>query len=377
MPRTDSIVRLVDSIYEAALEPQRWEGILKTICQLVRASKATLYWKADGSPDFNLFCTHGIEQEWISAYAQHYAALDEWRIRRAKNRQDDIFTGEMLIPGRELRRSEFGNDFLLPQGCDQLLCVDLAGGTPLESFLSHFRTQHEPEFDKRQTQVLRTLHPHVQRAIRTSWRFADKLKDASAGYAALQRLNFGVLLTTSDGRVLFMNAAAESMIQDQDGLRIIGGRIQGCRGDETSRLASLIASASPSRNIERARIGSEMSIAKERSGQAYSLSVTPLYRMQTPDANRATVLILISDPLRSPTLPAMRLQLLYKLTPAEARLAMALARGASLQTFATERKLSVNTVRFQLRQVLEKTDTKRQAELVRLLLTAAPVRDLP
>ena len=76
------------------------------------------------------------------------------------------------------------------------------------------------------------------------------------------------------------------------------------------------------------------------------------------------------------TAPA-RLARLHGLTAAEARLAAALAAGASIKDYAETAGISINTARWHLRQVLAKTGTKRQAELVRLLLTVPPAPTPP
>lgn len=57
----------------------------------------------------------------------------------------------------------------------------------------------------------------------------------------------------------------------------------------------------------------------------------------------------------------------YGLTQAEALLAVALCRGTSLGEFAAERGISIHTARTQLRALLSKTRTERQADLVGLL----------
>jgi DNA-binding CsgD family transcriptional regulator len=46
-----------------------------------------------------------------------------------------------------------------------------------------------------------------------------------------------------------------------------------------------------------------------------------------------------------------------------------LSEGRSLEQVAAARGVTMNTVRSQLKQVFSKTDTKRQGELVRLVLT--------
>ncbi len=54
---------------------------------------------------------------------------------------------------------------------------------------------------------------------------------------------------------------------------------------------------------------------------------------------------------------------------AEARLTAALAAGQSLKDYATGSGIALCTARWQLQQVLAKTDTHRQSDLVRLILT--------
>lgn len=60
----------------------------------------------------------------------------------------------------------------------------------------------------------------------------------------------------------------------------------------------------------------------------------------------------------------------FALTPAEMRLASYLMNGGTVATYAKDQALSRNTVRNQLQAIYCKTGTHRQAELVRMLLTA-------
>jgi DNA-binding CsgD family transcriptional regulator len=66
--------------------------------------------------------------------------------------------------------------------------------------------------------------------------------------------------------------------------------------------------------------------------------------------------------------PAAILARTFHLTPAEAKLASVIARGASPKIAARELKISRETARNQLKSVFAKTDTHRQSELVALIL---------
>lgn len=72
-------------------------------------------------------------------------------------------------------------------------------------------------------------------------------------------------------------------------------------------------------------------------------------------------------------LVARRLESQWGFTHAEGQLAHWLIQGLSLDEAAERIGVSKNTVRSQLRALFDKTETRRQAELVRLLLQLSHV----
>ncbi len=85
--------------------------------------------------------------------------------------------------------------------------------------------------------------------------------------------------------------------------------------------------------------------------------------------DRRAAAIYITDPQNPFDLDSSKLRRLYKLTPAEARLAAHLAQGSRLEDAATDLGVSLNTVRTHLKRIFSKTGTDRQAELVRLIIS--------
>jgi DNA-binding CsgD family transcriptional regulator len=78
--------------------------------------------------------------------------------------------------------------------------------------------------------------------------------------------------------------------------------------------------------------------------------------------------ILIDDPEQVPRADADRVAHQYALTPSEAKLLARLVAGDALKDAAAALAISVNTARFQLKQIMHKTDTHRQVDLLRLCL---------
>ena len=96
-----------------------------------------------------------------------------------------------------------------------------------------------------------------------------------------------------------------------------------------------------------------------------------LGRQQHPLPER--VALILCDGERSSVPSKQHLRRLYDLTPAEAELVLLLARGLRLEEAACARGIRIGTARAQLKSVFGKTDTHRQAELIRLLAISSPL----
>ena len=85
----------------------------------------------------------------------------------------------------------------------------------------------------------------------------------------------------------------------------------------------------------------------------------------------AAAAVFIIDPEEGATLDTPTLHQLFGLTPAEARLCIALVKGKSVEEYAREAGISSNTARTHVKRIYSKTGVRRQSELVRLLLKSS------
>ena len=96
--------------------------------------------------------------------------------------------------------------------------------------------------------------------------------------------------------------------------------------------------------------------------------IWPFEGTSHPPAQEGRVLLTWNALGPRPGPPAVIIAKTFRLTPAEAKLACIIARGAPPDIAARELKISRETARNQLKSVFAKTDTHRQSELVALLL---------
>ena len=114
-----------------------------------------------------------------------------------------------------------------------------------------------------------------------------------------------------------------------------------------------------------------MTSLPRRSGEPLLVSAVPLTPQASlnhlPGSQAAIAALFIRSPEdEAATLPGI-LMTAYGLTPAEIRLASRLYEGCSLSEAAARGAVSRETLRVQLRSIFDKTQVRRQADLVRLL----------
>ncbi|WP_375419713.1 helix-turn-helix transcriptional regulator [uncultured Sphingomonas sp.] len=193
--------------------------------------------------------------------------------------------------------------------------------------------------------------------------------------SALDNTDVGILLVDAQGEVTFANNVAQSMLAHNDGLRRKGNSLFGARLADTMRLqAALEHAISPHPN----QIGKPVApvVALHRAnGRPLLAAIVPADGQPDVVGSSAAVLYVV-DPdqdLRPVVEPACKY---YGLSPVETRLACMLANGSSLADSAKAMHVTEQTARSYLKQIFVKTETNRQAELVRLMLTSS-VRTAP
>lgn len=106
---------------------------------------------------------------------------------------------------------------------------------------------------------------------------------------------------------------------------------------------------------------------ESKNGATVFVDVIPLPRIFRDKLDGARSLLCIREVESAETSIKKVLQQVFRLTPAEASIAVLLTEGLSLKLAASNLHVSIWTARSHLRAIFQKTNTHRQAELVSLL----------
>jgi len=376
MDREARLELVVGSLYDAAAEPERWPAALSAAADLLGAVGAQFFlWdKRQNTTPFALIGR--LPEEGNEAYLRYYSAFDTRRQALERVPVGKVAAYDLEFDDGRFRKSEFFNDFLVPYGLPYVAgsrLLHTAGQSAVIAVLRDFR---QGPFGNRELATLERLVPHLQRAARLHLRMREMRLQSQAVEGALDGLPFGVVVADATGRALIVNRAAAEMAAANDGLLLRDGRFATARAEETAALTRHVAQAIQTAGRRNGHGGGALLVSRPSGRRPFAVLVAPL----NPDVTLAAqhhnpaALILITDLDRRPELLGKRLAELFGLTPAEACLAVALAGGKRLEDVAGERGVRMPTLRTQLRAILDKTGTRRQADLMRLVVGLPAVR---
>jgi DNA-binding CsgD family transcriptional regulator len=180
-------------------------------------------------------------------------------------------------------------------------------------------------------------------------------------------------LLSLQGRVVDANAGFRAIVDRRDGLFLADGEPCGSVAAGVQALRRAITNSLDALRTGQGT-GNSAALLPRRNGRPpYRVFVQPIRPTTSEQAGfcwgfEAGLLLLVDEPDRAASLARVNaLASLYRLTPAEIRVADGLSRGNNVTTIAADHGVSVTTVRSQLKRILEKTETSRQGELIALI----------
>ena len=220
-------------------------------------------------------------------------------------------------------------------------------------------------------QVNDLLIRHFSRAIKIAKRLVDLDEQHNVVLSLLDRMPIALVLVDATARVIETNALADELLSSDDGLKVTAGLLDS-GSSNNKRLLNAIEIMSK-HDLATTR-GESLSITNEKTQNNIMLFIAPLKQYGTQQ--RSSVAVFISQRKSLPLSLPKKFSEQYGLTKKELYVTEQLVRGLSIKNISEEASVSQHTVRSQVKSVLKKTDTSRQAELVSLVYNGMTDFDL-
>lgn len=369
--RDDHLRRLVEVIYDAAVDPGSWASVMAILKEQFSSSAETFYFLDFPRHSMRSLHVAGIADFYYRSFSDRYFTADNpWIQAEPLHRRGVVRTDQRLEAyfkdAQILRKSEYYNDWLRPQRLEHSLGTTLLSEGGTIANLTLLRPADVGGYDDADIEVFEVVCGHLRRALTIAMRLETVTSRQQTTSEALDCLPYGVVILDVRGKLLHANRLAEARLRSADGLTVRNGRVLAVEARERPQLESLLR-----------RVGgdavspgpAEMTVSRERSDRPLSISAISLTARQGIfGAAEPTILLLIVDPETTRPTESAFIRKRYGLTHTEARLALALLAGHELRRAAEEAGMTYETARWYLKILFQKTDTNRQAELVARLM---------
>lgn len=183
-------------------------------------------------------------------------------------------------------------------------------------------------------------------------------------------LAMGIILFDEKGTIILKNKTAQAILADNDGLTVKDHNLTAFDRFENMELQNLIRMALGIKKVGNPESGGQMLVMRRSCRRPYMVFVSPLKSNPISiESKKATVAIYITDPERRFATAEDILRRLYRLTISEARLAALLVEGKNVEEASEKLEITTNTTRTHLKSIYQKTDTRGQSDLIRLVMS--------
>ena len=358
--------RLVEVMYEAALDPALWPAALEAIRHELSANYVSLIVRRASDDDKGLIVS-------VSSGPAPLAPGNPFILHSPFT---DIPVGQLVtdadvMPGADWRSSDYFRDWCAPHDVFYVMAANLRTRAGSTYGLRITRPQSASAFSSTNTETVRRMLPHVRQAL-DAYLSVNRDRKVSDLYGhAMAQLMVGAIVLDDRGKVIECNAAASGILALQDGLRLAGDQLEATYATDNRKLQELVRNALLRSNLARVELAEAMAIDRPSGQLSWGLVVQAVSPDEwTEGKHRPSVAVFVRDTEGKAHPPTRLAQQLFQLTPAETALAIELANGLSLEEAAHALNIRRNTARAHLRSIFSKTGVRRQTELVRLFLNS-------
>jgi len=368
---------LIGEIYDTGTGLGQWKDLLGSVSRFVGATSGTMgitdMTTSRSAPEIYLhgLDEHIVEQRWL----HEFGFQDVWAEAGYAPGEAEICTGAQLRDVDETRRLAVYSAVHEPLGIGDCLVTSLQTSGARVMFFSLYRPASRGLFGREEIDRLQPLAPHLVRAAHLQSLIERTELHDRARRAALDELRFAVFAVVG-GVAEPLNSRAEHLLSSGCWLRNRNGRIEARDASSDASLQHAIEAAGGGSHRAEPSIATPFPIRTD----VHSLPL-PCWAIPV-DGTKSVVmglvrsagcaLLFVGDPARDQEVSSESIQALFDLTPAEARVAAAVASGETLGAYAKRRGLSEHTVRWTFKRVQSKLNAPRQLDVARMISDAMP-----
>lgn len=216
---------LIGDIYDAALDPSLWIGVLGECAGFVGGPAASLYYKDATKRSDAVAYQFGLDPLYVQLYVDKYAKLDPATTGYFFAEIEEPIGTADVMPHSEFRETRFYKEWARPQHLVDTANAVLERSTTTAACFVVFRHERDGLVDDETRRRMRLIVPHIRRAALIGKILDLKNAQAETMTDTLDGITAGMFLVDATGRIVHANAAGNVMLSRMDPLRAAGGRL--------------------------------------------------------------------------------------------------------------------------------------------------------
>ena len=362
---------LIDSIYKGVLETQPWQTFLHRFrCQL--GCQAAGMWlrspfleqpklsMRDIDPDYEK-----LVRPFLNEY--HKSSI----LFRSGISHGEVKVFADVISKDELERSEYHRKFLEPNDMGDGLQYSIEEPGGLQLWIEIGRSTSCPAFGKAEKDFCYALTPYLTRALSIYSKMKRSESEAEIYAELVEQLTVGIIILDRDARVIKVNRLGKNLLDEMDNVALVNDKLHFLQAVDQNLYITSFEKAVQQYERKSSSPGVELLRIKQTAGRDIGLLIKSAVSSQWYEGRGCpAVVVYVCDPAAEKNTREAFVSKLFGLTISEASLAIVLADGMTLAEGAKKLNITENTARTVSKRIFSKTGARRQAELVRLILSS-------
>jgi DNA-binding CsgD family transcriptional regulator len=359
---------LIGDIYDAALEPLLWTGVVEKTGRFVGGSGASIFSRDSVRRTGNAYYSFGVDPQYEQLYFEKYIKFDPLNAAYLTLAVGEVMSNSNVVDRAEFIESHFYQGWARPQGwVDNVFAALERSPTSIAAFVV-FCHERDGIADDDARGRLRLLAPHLRRAVLIGKVIDLKVIEAATFADALDGLGAGMFLVDANARMVHANIAGHAILAAGDFLRLVGGRLTAGDPEIDHGLRDvLMAAGNGDAAVGIKGIALPLTARDGERHVAHVLPLTSGARRRAGIATSAAAALFVHKAALDIPSPPEAIARAYKLTPTELRVLLAIVEIGGAPEVAEALGIGDATVRTHLGRLFEKTGAKRQADLVKLV----------
>jgi DNA-binding CsgD family transcriptional regulator len=352
-------------LYQSVVDPSKWSHAIAQLADFFGAGHVLVGLRKGGEEPIHLSAR--LDEEHLREF---WIRLDESEFRDYPSLMPvgTFIASAAVYDPRVYVRSDFYQAVVRPMGGHHACLALPFRAREDRSFIAVCRSLRQGEFPNGVLSKLQGLMPHLQSSLGLHRRLSQQSREVWHRESVLDRLDVGVVLLDKRQRTLLANRRARELLGSSGRVKLRPDGLESPTSELSRRIQRLVGKAIQAREHADATLW----LRVDRPGSTpLLLRAVPIARQNVLDASARAAVALFIDTIGEAKLDHGLLRAWFGFSAREAELAAWLAAGKDLSSTARAMKIGHETARTHLDKVFAKTGTRRQAELVSLLLRTA------